>query len=148
MSEPFVDTDVLIRLLTGDDPQKQAEARVLFKKVEAGELILLAPDTVIADAVFVLSSRQLYHLPREEIRDLLIPILRLPCFKVRRRGTVIRAIDIYAATNLDFGDALIVASMQAVGSSLLYSYDRDFDRIQGITRRPPGGVSSEATLNP
>ncbi len=33
MSKPFVDTDVLIRLVTGDDLQKQAEARVLFKEV-------------------------------------------------------------------------------------------------------------------
>jgi len=143
MSEPFVDTDVLIRLLTGDDPQKQAEARVLFKKVEAGELTLHAPETVIADAVFVLSSRQLYHLPRKQIRDLLTPILRLPDFKIRRRRTVMRALDIYATTNLDFGDAFIVASMQAAGSNLLYSYDRDFERIQGITRRSPGSVSSE-----
>ena len=26
MSDPFIDTDVIIRLLTGDDPQKQDEA--------------------------------------------------------------------------------------------------------------------------
>ena len=143
MSKPFVDTDVLIRLVTGDDPQKQAEARVLFKKVETGDLTLLARETVIADAVFVLSSRQLYHLPREEIRDLLTPILRLPDFKIHCRRTVVRALDIYASTNLDFGDAFIVASMQALGSNLLYSYDRDSDRIQGVTRRSPSSISSE-----
>ena len=143
MSKPFVDTDVLIRLVTGDDPQKQAEARVLFKKVETGDLTLLARETVIADAVFVLSSRQLYHLPREEIRDLLTPILRLPDFKIHCRRTVVRALDIYASTNLDFGDAFIVASMQALGSNLRYSCDRDFDRIQGVTRRSPSSISSE-----
>jgi predicted nucleic acid-binding protein len=143
MSKPFVDTDVLIRLVTGDGPQKQAEARVLFKKVETGDLTLLARETVIADAVFVLSSRQLYHLPREEIRDLLTPILRLPDFKIHCRRTVVRALDIYASTNLDFGDAFIVASMQALGSNLLYSYDRDSDRIQGVTRRSPSSISSE-----
>jgi len=143
MSKPFVDTDVLIRLVTGDDPQKQAEARVLFKKVETGDLTLLARETVIADAVFVLSSRQLYHLPREEIRDLLTPILRLPDLKIHCRRTVVRALDIHASTNLDFGDAFIVASMQALGSNLLYSYDRDSDRIQGVTRRSPSSISSE-----
>lgn len=38
MSDPFVDTDVIIRLLTGDDLQKQAEAAALFEQVEAGNL--------------------------------------------------------------------------------------------------------------
>lgn len=137
MSDPFVDTDVLIRLLTGDDPKKQAHARTLFKQVESGEMILRASETVIADAVFVLSSPKLYNLPRTEVRDLLAPILRLPNFKVLRRQSVIRALDIYAATNLDFGDAFIVASMQANGSTLLYSYDGDFDHIPNLTRVEP-----------
>ncbi|MDO8673687.1 MAG: PIN domain-containing protein [Dehalococcoidia bacterium] len=137
MSEPFIDTDVIIRLLTGDDPKKQVQARALFKQVEAGKLTLLAPETVIADAVFVLSSPRLYHLPRTEIRDLLSPILRLPNFKIRRRLTIFRALDIYAATNLDFGDAFIVASMEVSGSNLIYSYDRDFDHIPNLTRLEP-----------
>lgn len=55
MALPFVDTDVLIRLLTGDDPAKQAQAADLFEQVERGELQLAAPNTVIADAVYVLS---------------------------------------------------------------------------------------------
>ena len=71
MSDPFVDTDVLIRLLTGDDPAKQAASSALFERVQSGELTLVAPDTVIADAVYVLSSRRLYNLPRLEVQELL-----------------------------------------------------------------------------
>lgn len=63
MAIPFVDTDVIIRLLTGDDPVKQAQAASLFEQVEQGKLSLAAPDTVIADAVFVLASPRLYHVP-------------------------------------------------------------------------------------
>lgn len=137
MSDPFVDTEVLIRLLTGDDLEKQTQARALFKQVESGAAVLVAPETAIADAVFVLSSPKLYHLPRTEVRDLLAPILRLPNFKVLRRQTVVTALDTYASTNLDFGDAFIVASMQAQGSNLLYSYDGDFDRIPNLTRVEP-----------
>ena len=58
-ADPFVDTDVILRLLTGDDPTKQQAARVLFEQVEKGVLTLAAPDTVIADAVFVLASKLL-----------------------------------------------------------------------------------------
>lgn len=138
MSDPFVDTDVLIRLLTGDDPQKQAAAAALFEQVEAGILRLAAPDTVVADAVYVLASPRLYHLPRAEIRDVLTPLVRLPGFRIRHRHALLRALDLYASTSLDFGDALIVASMWAQGSSVLYSYDAHFDRLPNVTRRVPG----------
>lgn len=62
---------------------------------------------------------------------------------IENRRSVLRALDLYANSNLDFGDALIVASMQQVGSSVLYSYDTGFDRISGITRRFPGAISVE-----
>ena len=50
MTQPFIDTDVIIRFLTGDDPDKQAAATALFEQVEQGLLTVQAPDTVIADA--------------------------------------------------------------------------------------------------
>ncbi len=114
MTQPFIDTDVIIRLLTGDDLKKQAAATVLFEKMEKGLLTVVAPDTVIADAVFVLSH-----------------------FRVQNRTCILRALELYASTKLDFGDTLIIASMEEQNSHILYSYDNDFDHIQGITRREP-----------
>jgi predicted nucleic acid-binding protein len=70
VSETFVDTDVIIRLLTGDDPAKQASAAALFEQVESGTLDLTAPDTVVADAVFVLSSPRLHRRSRPEVAAL------------------------------------------------------------------------------
>lgn len=140
MAEPFLDTDVIVRLLTGDDPKKQNEAAALFAAVEAGKVSVTAPDTVIADAVFVLSSPRLYHLPRLEVRALLSALLRLPNFKVDNRRALIEALDIYATTNLDFGDTMIVAAMRLAGGDTLYSYDADFDRIPGVTRQLPGAT--------
>ena len=137
MSDPFVDTDVIIRLVTGDDPAKQAAARSLFERVESGDLTLVAPDTVIADAVYVLSSKRLYNLPRAEIQELLTTLLRLPLFKVRNRRALMRALEIYATTNVDFGDAIIAASMGQAASETIYSFDQDFDKRLGITRIQP-----------
>ncbi len=137
MTQPFIDTDVIIRFLTGDDPEKQAAASALFEQVEQGLLAVQAPDTVIADAVYVLSSPRLYHLARGEILEMLAALVRLPQFHIQNRWSVLQALDIYASTRLDFGDALIIASMQQQGSQVLYSYDADFDRIEGITRREP-----------
>jgi uncharacterized protein len=137
VTQPFIDTDVIIRFLTGDDPEKQAAATALFEQVEQGLLSVQAPDTVIADAVYVLSSPRLYNIARSAIQEMLAALVRLPQFHVQNRLSVLRALDLYASTRLDFGDTLIIASMEQQGSHLLYSYDTDFDHIQGITRREP-----------
>jgi len=137
VTQPFIDTDVIIRFLTGDDPGKQAAATVLFEQVEQGLLSVQAPDTVIADAVYMLSSPRLYHIARSAIQEMLAALVRLPQFHVQNRLSVLRALDLYASTRMDFGDIFIIASMEQQGSHLLYSYDTDFDRIEGITRREP-----------
>ena len=137
MTQPFVDTDVIIRLLTGDDLTKQAAAAALFEQVEQGLFTIAAPDTVIADAVYVLSSPRLYHIARNEVRELLTPLVRLPHFRVQNQQSILRALDLFSSTNLDFGDTLIIASMEQQDSSTLYSYDKGFDRIQNIKRQEP-----------
>lgn len=135
--DPYVDTDVIIRLLTGDDSEKQEASATLFEKVEKGALVLSAPDTVIADAVFVLSSSKHYNLSRIEIRGLLISLLRYPNFKVENKQVVIKALDLYVTANIDFGDAILAVLTCESQNKLIYSYDHDFDKIPDIKRREP-----------
>lgn len=139
MPHPFIDTDVIIRFLTGDDLSKQERAARLFEQVEQGAQVVAAPDTVVADAVFVLSSRRLYNIPRHEVAALLIPLVRLPGFRVNNRRSVLAALNLYGygPVKIDFGDALIVTSMQQSGSDTVYSFDTDFEKIPGINRQEP-----------
>jgi len=137
MTKAFVDTDVIIRLLTGDDPAKQQSATQLFESVEQGRVQLLAPDTVIADAVYVLSSPRLYQASRADVRDLLTTLVRLPHFTLENKSAVLRALEIYGQSRLDFGDTLILASMELAQVAALYSFDRDFDSQPGIGRLEP-----------
>jgi predicted nucleic acid-binding protein len=138
VSEPYLDTDVILRLVTGDDPAKQAHAAQLFQDVEDGKLTVCAPVTVIADAVFVLCSKRLYNVPRPQAAAALTRLVRIPGFKVDRRRTVIAALSLFGSTRLDFGDCILVASMREAGLTVLYSYDTDFDRFAPITRQEPG----------
>jgi predicted nucleic acid-binding protein len=143
MTSPFLDTDVIIRFLTGDDLNKQAEASALFEAVEAGKLVVHAPVTVIADAVYVLASRRLYGLPREAVARLLTPIVRLPGLRMRGRRTVLRALSLYAATSLDFSDALIVAEMERLHARIVCSYDEHFDQVRTLRRLTPPQVLAD-----
>lgn len=137
MTVPFIDTDVIIRLLTGDDPVNQAAATALFRQAATGEVAVTAPESVIADAVHVLSSPRICRIPRDRVRNALAPLVRLPSFNVRNRAEVLRALDLYGTTRLDFGDASLVAAMERSGAKMPYSYDRHFDRVAGIHRQEP-----------
>jgi predicted nucleic acid-binding protein len=123
--------------LTRDDLLKQEHSRLLFEQIEQGALTVAAPDTVIADAVFVLVSKRQYNKPRAEVAALLNPVVRLPHFRVKNRRSVLRALSLYGATpELDFGDALLLALMHSPGPPTIYSYDTDFDHA-GMTRHEP-----------
>lgn len=135
--DPYVDTDVILRLITHDDPKKQEAAAKLFEKVKNGDLVLSAPDTVIADAVFVLASSKWYNLSRTEIRDVLVSLLRYTNFKVDNKQAVITALDFYATTNFDFGDCILAALTLQTEAKKIYSYDHDFDKIKDIIRKEP-----------
>lgn len=137
MTKAFVDTDVIIRLVTGDDLVKQQSAVRLFQAVEEGRLQLQAPDTVIADAVYVLSSPRLYAVSRTDVRDLLATLLRLPSFVLHSKIALLQALEIFADSGIDFGDCLIIASMEVSGTTELYSFDRDFDAFPAIDRLEP-----------
>lgn len=136
-SGPYVDTDVILRLITHDDFKQQEDSAKLFEEVEKGDLVLSAPDTVIADAVYVLFSPRLYNFPRTEIRDVLMALLRLTNFEVDNKQAVITALDFYANSKIDFGDALLIALTLQTKKKEIYSYDRDFDKFAGLKRKEP-----------
>lgn len=133
----FVDTNIFIRHLTNDVPEKARACLEMFQKAQRGEVTLTTTEAVITEAVYILSSKQLYHLPREEIRKLLYPLLSLPGLKLTHRKVYLRALDLYATYPIDFEDAVVVAQMERQGIAELYSYDRDFERIPGVTRVEP-----------
>jgi predicted nucleic acid-binding protein len=133
----FIDANVFIRHLTRDDPKKAQACLELFQQAQKKEIILITSESVIAEVVYVLSSKRLYNLPREEIRKLLYPLLSLPGLKLTNRKTHLHALDLYATYPLDFEDALTVAQMKRRKISEIYSYDRHFDQVAGITRLEP-----------
>lgn len=137
MIDAYIDADVIIRLLAGDDPDKQSRAAILFERVEQHKLTLTIPLTTIADVVFVLSSPKLFALSREQVAALLEPLLRLRDFRLAPRRVALVALQLFAASNVDFGDAVIAAAAKCSGTRTVYSFDHDFDRLVGMKRVEP-----------
>ena len=98
---------------------------------------------MLVEAVQVLSSKVLYDLPRDTIRRRLAAIIRLSSVRLRSKRRYLRALDLSAATSLDFVDALLVALAEQTGENAVISYDRGLDRIPDIRRIEPdehGGI--------
>ena len=139
MEPLFVDTNIFIRYLTQDDPDMAAAARVLLKQVEAGQLTVVASESIVVEAVQVLSSKALYNRPRQQVATDLTTILNLPKLKLANKRVCLRALVLWAnaSGSVDFVDALSVAQMEHRGISTIASFDEDFDRFRQIKRQVP-----------
>jgi predicted nucleic acid-binding protein len=136
----FVDTNVFLRYLTNDDdPIKGERCRELLKKADAKQVELATHDAIVAEIVYVLESKKEngYALARGRIRELLYPLILIRGLRLPNRKAVLRALDLYAETTLDFEDALLVAYAETRTSRHLYSYDAGIDAVPSVVRSEP-----------
>lgn len=135
----FLDTNVILRYLTGDDEAKAQACYELFQRVKRGEEDLFTCEAIVSEVVYVLSSpRAPYRLSHEEVRARLVPILMLRGLRLSQKRVYLDALDLYASSPfLDFEDALAVAHMRQHNLTQIVSYDRDFDRMAGVQRVEP-----------
>ncbi|OGV71397.1 MAG: hypothetical protein A3K19_01550 [Lentisphaerae bacterium RIFOXYB12_FULL_65_16] len=130
----FLDTNVLLRFLTGDDKQKASACAALFQRAATGEVDLFVSDVCIAELVWTLDS--FYELPREEIADKLVAVANTPGFTFTDVHILLDATARYRQFNVDFADAYHAACAHAAGKKVC-SYDRDFDRFGDVERVEP-----------
>lgn len=133
----FLDTNIFIRYLTRDDPDKAARAYELLQRIEQGTQRATTTEAVLTEIVYVLSAKRLYNLPRPIIRQRLTELLDLRGLRLRHKPVYRRALDLYASTGLDFEDCVIVGQMEHERLTRLASFDTGCDGIPGITRIEP-----------
>ena len=134
----YVDANIILRYITGDDPVKAQRCFDLFQRVKAGEEVVTTCEAVIAEVVYVLSSPRLYRLPRDQIRARLVPILSLKGFHLTNQRLYLKALDTYVAhPQLDFEDAILMEHMARRNVDVILTYDRGFDRLPHLTRIEP-----------
>ena len=137
MITAFVDTNIFIRFFVNDNSDQHRGACHLFKQVREGQVKLIAPHTVLDEVVFVLSSPKLYQRSRQEIAACLTPLLQLRGMQVYQREAIVSALSLYANTRLDFADCVTLALAKAGRIKSIYSFDMDFDAVEGVNRLEP-----------
>jgi predicted nucleic-acid-binding protein len=85
----FVDTNILVRHLTGDPPEMAARATAYLRS-ESG---LLLTDLVAAETVYVLES--FYEAPRDQVAQAMRSLLGLDRVSCVDSALLLRAIEVY-----------------------------------------------------
>jgi predicted nucleic acid-binding protein len=128
----FVDTNVLIRHLTGDPPEMASRATRYLETADG----LLLPDLILAEVAYVLES--FYETPRAQVATTLRAVLAFPAIRVVDADLLQRAVEVYEVHRLDFADAYLVASAERTGIGVIASFDRTIDRVTTVRREEPG----------
>ncbi len=131
----FIDTNVFLRYLTADDERKARRALALLKRVEGNDERVATSSLVIFEIVFTLESY--YSMPRERVSSLVLPLVELRGLQLDNKDVFREALGLYASGRLSFADAYNASLMRKKGLGEIYSYDRDFDRLEGIRRVQP-----------
>ena len=127
----FVDTNVLVRHLTGDPPAQATRASRYLQGAEE----LLLPDLILAEVAYVLES--FYETPRAQVATTLRAVLAFPAIRVVDVDLLQRAVEVYEVHRLDFADAYLVASAERTGVGVIASFDRTIDRVTTVRREEP-----------
>jgi predicted nucleic-acid-binding protein len=111
-----VDTNILIRLLTGDDPQQAASVRSLFDRSP-----IWIAKTVLLETGWVLRGH--YEFEESAIRDAFKKLSGLPNVHLEDESAVATALDL-VGHGLELADALHLVSRPADASFV--SFDKSF----------------------
>jgi predicted nucleic acid-binding protein len=132
----FVDTNILVRHLTGDPPHMAARATAF---VEA-EAELLLTDLVAAETVYVLES--FYEAPRDEVAEAVRSLVSFGSIVCVDPALLLRAIEVYETDRIDFAEAYLVACAESTGVAKIASFDRSIDRVPTVERVEPPHIAS------
>lgn len=127
----FLDTNVLIRHLTGDPPAQARRATAFLGHADE----LLVPDLIVAEVVYVLES--FYEVKPKRVAELVRAVIAFPAVVVVDEPVLLRALEVYEVEGLDFAEAYLVASAEASGVESIASFDRSIDRVTTIRRIEP-----------
>ena len=128
-----LDTNVLVRYLTGDGAEQQADASAVLEHLTPAEPGFVSREVVL-ELVWVLSHG--YGLPRKRIAEILVELLDTSGLLFEDAADVSRAAVEYGRGGPEFADRMILAAAQRAGATPLFTFDRDLARMGGASAVP------------
>ena len=128
------DTNVILRFLTSDKNKKYRKLYKFFESLEQGAIRVELKLIVLFQVIFVLKSY--YKIPKKRIVDTIVDIFKYKGITIKEKKIVQRSLEIWREKNIEIVDCYLIACLEKDAQSILYSYDRDFDKFK-INRKEP-----------
>ena len=116
-----LDTNILVRYITQDDPQQAARASRLIEDRCTSASPGRVAHIVLCELVWVL--RRAYGYGKPQVVSVLEQILVTAELEVEDEGLAFQALDAYREGSADFSDYLLALSNRAAGCETTYSFD-------------------------
>jgi len=133
-----LDTNVLLRAVTGDDPQQSPAAQAFLEKAERkGHRVHLSLP-VLCELVWALRGSR-YRLDRPTIAAVLNNLLQTPLFEIQKRDAIRLALADYREGSADFPDYLIGRLDEMAGCEQTVTFDsalKGSDRFEILSPAP------------
>ncbi len=117
-----LDTNLLIRYLTQDDPAQSKKASAVIDRALAGDSRLFINHIVLCEVMWVLDRA--YGFPRRTLGEVLESILQGKQFEIEDKPTAWQALNDFTACKADYADCLIGAKNRKAGCSTTLTLDR------------------------
>jgi len=125
-----LDTNVLIRYLTQDDPVQSPRARQIIEEWLTEERPGFISLVTIAETVWVLGRS--YAMSPVAIAAIVRDLLLSATLRLQNEREVFTALSLFESGAASFSDALIGALNAWAGCSVTFTFDREAARIPGF----------------
>lgn len=117
-----VDTNILVRFLTGDDELQTQKVYKLFKGAELEKKELFVSLLVVLELIWVLESA--YKISRNEILESLSDLISMPILKFENFTILQQFINTAKDSKYDLSDLLIAHSAKFQGCQSTLTFDK------------------------
>lgn len=116
-----LDTNVLVRYLTQDDPVQSAQVNTVIEQLSTEQPGAIS-HIVLCELVWVLSRA--YQYSREQVAEVIHAVLTCQEFQTERVDMAELAFLDYQQGNADFSDYLLARRHQQMGAEYTVTFDR------------------------
>jgi len=117
-----LDTNVLARYLTQDDPVQSAKTNQLIEQTVTDGNSFFINQIVLCELVWVLTRA--YNYPKSDVVQVIEKILLTRHFEIEDKNTVSQALNYYKTSRADFADCLIGLKNSNNGCDKTLSFDK------------------------
>ena len=125
MKNYLLDSNLILRVITGDNLVLTNLAKEVFNKAAIGGFKLTITLMIVAECVYVLSSKSLYNLNRVKVVTAMQVIFNQKNVHLDEIAIVLESLDLFSTTKLDFADCYLITKNRSLGFDGIKSFDKD-----------------------